>query len=262
MSVLATVSTGFGQSAGDSTGEQTDTGAGGDAAAQANNPLANTTAVNFHNYYIGEFTGVDEDGNQFILRAAQPFKLGETQWIARRTLPTNTYPTADGHTTGLGDFNVFAAYLFETKEPGLSVGLGPQLTAPTATDDALGAGKWSAGFAHVLFDATSPTFQYGYLLTWQTSFAGESDREDVNIGAFQPFTFWQLGNGLYARSTAVMIYDFESDGYTVPLGLGLGKVFPTKSVVYNLFVEPQYSFWDKGDAFPQWQVFLGFNTQF
>ncbi|MBL8526381.1 MAG: hypothetical protein JNL68_01715 [Burkholderiales bacterium] len=35
------------------------------AAAQANNPLANFTAVNLQNYYIGELTSPDQDANQF-----------------------------------------------------------------------------------------------------------------------------------------------------------------------------------------------------
>lgn len=232
------------------------------SAAQANNPLANTTAINFQNYYVGEFTGLDENANQFILRAAQPFKIADTEWLARASLPVNTAPDNGGHTTGLGDFNIFAAYLFDTGNPGLSVGIGPQLTAPTATDDRVGSEKWSAGFAHVLFDATSKVIQYGYLLTWQASFAGDSSAPDVNEGAFQPFVFYQLGGGLYLRSTGIMVYDFESDDYTVPLGLGLGKVFPTKEIVYNLYVEPQYSVVDRGSSFPQWQIFAGFNLQF
>jgi hypothetical protein len=66
---------------------------------------------------------------------------------------------------------------------------------PTATDDALGSEKWSAGLANVLFNAKSPKYQFGYLLTWQHSFAGESDRADVNIGAFQPFFSISLAMG-------------------------------------------------------------------
>jgi hypothetical protein len=45
------------------------------AAAQANNPLANMTAFNLQNYYIGRPTETDDDASQFWLRYAQPFKL-------------------------------------------------------------------------------------------------------------------------------------------------------------------------------------------
>lgn len=120
-----------------------------DAAAQANNPLANMTAFNLQNYYIGELTESDENANQFRMRYAQPFSIAETDWLMRASLPIMTYPTPPdaSHETGLGDFNVFAAYLFDMPNPALSVGLGPQITAPTATEDALGSEKWSAGLA-------------------------------------------------------------------------------------------------------------------
>jgi len=93
--------------------------------------------------------------------------------------------------------------LIDTGNPAVSFGFGPQITAPTASKDELGSGKWSAGFANVLFNASSPRFQYGYLLTWQESFAGDNDREFVNILAFQPFAFYQLGGGTYLRAAPI-----------------------------------------------------------
>ncbi len=231
--------------------------------AQANNPLANMTAFNLHNYYIGKQTETDESANQFWLRYARPFKLGG-DWLMRASLPINTFPTTpEGNKkTGLGDLNVFAAYLFDTGNPAVSFGFGPQINMPTATKDALGSEKWSAGFANILFDARSAKFQYGYLLTWATSFAGNDDRADVNSGAFQPFAMYQLGNGTYLRSTGVWVYDFETENYTVPLGLGIGKAFKSGKTVYNAFVESQWSVADKGAGWPEWQVFVGFNMQF
>lgn len=233
-------------------------------AAQANNPLANMTAFNLQNYYIGELTESDEDANQFWLRFAKPFSISKTNWIMRASLPLNSFPTPPDNDkeTGLGDFNVFAAYLFDTGNPAISFGIGPQLTMPTATDDALGSEKWSAGLANVLFNAKSPKYQFGYLLTWQHSFAGESDRADVNIGAFQPFFFYQLGNGLYLRSAPIWVYNFENDNYSVPLGLGIGKVIARGKTVFNFFVEPQYSIADRGPGQPQWQIFFALNLQF
>ena len=232
--------------------------------AQANNPLANFTAFNLHNYVIGELTDTGRSANQFWMRYARPISLGQTNWLMRASLPINTYPVPPTleSKTGLGDLNVFAAYLFDTGNPALSVGLGPQVTLPTATEDALGSGKWSAGLVHTLFDAGSKTFQYGYLLSWQASFAGADDREKVNVGALQPFVFYQLGGGTYLRSTAVMSYNFEKSTYSVPIGFGIGQVIPTPTVVFNAFIEPQVSVADNGTGWPKWQVFLGFNMQF
>ena len=234
------------------------------ASAQANNPLANMTAFNIQNYYIGELTESDDSANQFWLRYAQPFSVAKTNWLMRASLPVNTYPTPpDGSKdTGLGDFNVFAAYLIDTGNPAVSFGIGPQLTMPTATDDDLGSEKWSAGFANVLFNANSAKFQYGYLLTWQASFAGDDNRSDVNVVALQPFAFYQLGKGLYLRSAPIWVYNFENDGYSIPLGLGIGKVIKRKKTVFNMFIEPQISVADRGSGFPEWQIFAGLNMQF
>jgi hypothetical protein len=233
-------------------------------AAQANNPLANMKAFNIHNYYIGELTGTDKTANQTWLRYAQPIGIGETQWLVRASLPINSFPvgTDGSKVTGIGDFNVFAAYLIDVGNPSVSFGVGPLLTLPTATDDALGNEKYSAGFANVYFDASSRVFQYGYLLTWHHSFAGNDDRATVNSGAFQPFGMLQLGGGTYLRSVGIWFKDFENGDYSIPLGLGIGQVLKYNSTVFNIFVEPQYSVADSGDGIPKWQIFTGFNMQF
>lgn len=238
--------------------------AGASAAAQANNPLANFTVFDIHDYYIPELTDQDADANQLWLRFAKPFSIARTSWILRASLPINSFPAGPSleHETGIGDVNAFAAYLIDVGHPAVSFGVGPQLTAPTASELALGSEKWSAGIVNVLFDARSRRVQYGYLATWQASFAGEDDRDDVNLGSFQPFLFYQLGGGTYLRSTGIWAYDFESSTYTLPIGLGVGQVLPTEQAIFNVFVEPQVSVLDEGAGWAEWQVFVGFNTQF
>jgi len=235
-----------------------------DANAQANNPLASTTSLNLQNQFIGRLRGTNDSANALLLRGAQPFSVGTSNWIARATLPINTVPNArgEGNETGIGDLNVFAAYLFDNLDPGVSFGIGPQLTAPTATERALGSGQWSAGFANVLFVANNPAWQYGYLLTWQASIGSNDSRRPVNVGNVQPFVFRQLGEGWYLRSTGVSNYDFDNNSYAVPLGLGVGKVVKVGKTVMNLFVEPQYSVLRQGPGQSEWGIFAGINFQF
>lgn len=222
------------------------------------------TAFNIQDYYIGDLTQSDDSANQAWFRFAKPFSVSDTNWLLRASLPVNTFPTSPygDKETGIGDFNVFAAYLIDTGNPAISFGFGPQITAPTASKDELGSGKWSAGFANVLFNASSPRFQYGYLLTWQASFAGDDDREDVNILALQPFAFYQLGGGTYLRAAPIWAYNLKTKDYSVPLGVGIGQVIKEGKTVYNVFVEPQFSVADDGPGQPQWQIFFGFNMQF
>ena len=190
--------------------------------------------------------------------------MGKSNWLLRASLPINTFPTSpDGDKeTAVGDLNLFTAYLIDTGNPAISFGIGPQLTVPTASKDELGSEQWSAGLVNVVFNATSKKFQYGYLLTWQHSFAGDDDRDDVNAGALQPFAFYQLGGGTYLRAAPIWVYNFENDDYSVPIGVGIGQVIRQGKTVYNVFVEPQFSVADDGPGQPEWQIYFGLNMQF
>jgi hypothetical protein len=226
--------------------------------AQANNPLAGAYALNLQNYYASPLYGVpDRSTNTFWMRAAVP--IGRT--LTRASLPLATRPSSSSESAaGLGDFNIFTAYLF-VSNPTTSIGVGPLLVAPTATDDALGQGKWQAGAAAVAFKAT-PLVQFGGLLTWQGSFAGDSDRESTSIMAAQPFAVWQLGGGTYLRSTGVWTFDLKSGDYAVPIGFGIGQVIKQGKIVYNIFLEPQFSILHEGTGQPKVQLFAGLNLQF
>ena len=228
--------------------------------ADANNPLAEFQAFNIHDYYTPSLTEMDDqNANTFWLRYAQPFG----KWLFRASLPGSRVPTGDGTTTsGLGDFNAFAAYQLDLGKPGVSFGVGPLVVAPTASEDETGSGRWQGGLSAVLFNAQSSAYQWGGLVTWQTDFAGDDDRPGTNVLAVQPFYFIQLGKGLYVRSSAIMVFNLETDSYNVPVGLGLGKVVPTGGAVFNIFVEPQFTILDRGAGQPELQVFVGLNTQF
>ncbi len=234
------------------------------SAAQANNPLADMTAVSFHNYYMPKLTDASDDMylNNAWVRFAKPFAEGK--FLLRVSTPINTIGMPSGTGTvnsvnGLGDVNAFASYNFVSK-PTITVGAGPMISFPTATDPLLGAEKWQGGAAIVVFVSKSPVFQYGGLLTWQSSFAGEEDREDTNLAAVQPFYFWQLGKGTYLRGAPVWAFDIAGDKYHVPLALGIGKVVAVENVLFNMFVEPQYSMLHKGTQ-PQFQLLTGINVQ-
>lgn len=230
------------------------------SSADANNPLAKFQAFNVHNYYVPAISELDgQNSNAFWLRYAQP--LGK--WLFRASLPVARVPTADSKTmSGLGDANAFAAYLFDTGNPAVSVGAGPQITIPSASEDETGTGRWLGGFAATFFDARSKAVQWGGLVTWQKDFAGDDARSPVNVLAVQPFYFFQLGGGLYVRGSAVAVFDIENDKYNVPVGLGIGKVVPTSKAVFNLFIEPQYTVLSRGAGQPELQIFIGVNTQF
>jgi hypothetical protein len=154
------------------------------------------------------------------------------------------------------------AYLITKPDNPKQFGVGPLLVAPTATDDALGAGKWQGGAAAVYFDMSSPQFQYGGLVTFQASFAGDSDRADTQALVAQPFVILQLGKGTYLRSAPIWTFDLENDVWNVPLGVGIGKVTKVNRTVFNIFIEPQWTILHDGIGQPAFQLFAGINMQF
>ena len=189
---------------------------------EANNPLTPKITVNLQDQYVGSYHGLhDSDSNAFLVRGVLPHKLFGLPQILRATVPITTSP--DPHsTTGLGDINMFNLFLF--KAGAVELGLGPQLTIDSATDDRLGTGRWQAGAAGVVL-APQPWGLIGGLVTYQHSFAGHNDRPTQNNLQAQPFLMYNLPQAFYLRSTATWNFDMQRGTFYIPLGLGAGKIW-------------------------------------
>jgi hypothetical protein len=231
-----------------------------DQANEANNPLTPKITINFQDQWAPELYDSDDDTNALLLRGVIPHKLFGPGQLFRFTLPVVTAPTASGDTTGLGDLNLID--LFPFKAGNVEIGIGPQLTLPTASQDETGTGKWQAGLATIII-APQKWGLLGGLITWQTSVAGDEDRVDQNGMAVQPFFLYNMPQGWYFRSTAILNFDFERDTYVIPIGTGIGKVSvrPNGTTV-NFFAEPQWTVAHDGAGQPKFQMFAGVNLQF
>ncbi len=109
-------------------------------------------------------------------------------------LPPSGSPPApldlfDGRTTGFGD--MYYVGLFSPKEPiklegGANVvwGAGFDLGFPTASDDLLGTGRWTAG-PSALGVYLGPKWKLGALVQQYWDFAGDDDRDDVSLTNLQ-----------------------------------------------------------------------------
>lgn len=228
--------------------------------AQANNPIASVTAFNMQSYYSTNLSGVENGTlNTYWLRFATP--TGRVLW--RFSAPFSTYVNKDVgiDESGLGDIDLFAAYLAVSK-PDFSFGIGPSFSAPTAMDDVLGTGKWTAGLAAVIFKIFSPQLQGGGLAIWRKSFDGDEDRADVDIFAYQPFFMFQAGGGLYFRTAPTWTFNLTNGTFNMPVGFGVGKVIKINKTVCNFFIEPQFSVAHFGPNQPIFQLYSSLNMQF
>ncbi len=232
----------------------------------SNNPLNPYGGVNVQDAFVPEYYGYpgrtgSPYTNDLLLRGTLPIAAGLLpRQVIRATVPISTRPDPDGgYTTGLGDVSVFDMLLFG--EPGgFEFGAGPLLTMPTASEDELGAEKWSAGVAAIAVDQ-SRDGSFGSLVQWQTSFAGDDDRQDVELLTVQPIVIVNMRMAWYVRSTATWTFDLENDNFYIPVGFGVGKVWREGGTILNAFVEPQWTLLHD-DTAPQFQVFFGLNLTF
>lgn len=233
-----------------------------DDANKSNNPLNLAASFNVQNYFTPSLFGGSGHTNDFLLRPTVPIgpnNVIPVPQIFRLTVPVSTRPDPNGgYNTGLGDINLFDIFLLSQGKT--QIGVGPLITAPTATDRTLGTGKWQAGLAAVAVNATKQRL-LGALVQWQHSFAGQSDRPTVQSLTTQPFFIWNLPEGLYIRSTGIWTFDLQHGSYYIPVGLGAGKAWRSGTTIFNAFIEPQYSVAHSGNV-PQWQIFGGLNMTF
>jgi hypothetical protein len=106
-------------------------------------------------------------------------------------------------------------------------GLGPTFQFPTASDDQLGSGKYSAGPSAVL-SFIGKKFIFGGLYQQWLSYAegGNGSGNDVNFSWLNMFYFLNLENGWQVGGTPIITADWEADSdnrWTVPIGLGVYK---------------------------------------
>jgi len=227
--------------------------------AKLNNPLADVTAVTFENYYDPTlYSAPGVNANTLDIRAV--FVSGRQ--IIRATVPIQTTPVAgDQYKSGLGDFAIFDAIRVSPDGSKNEYAVGPLFVAPTATNTALGSGKWQGGVAAVGIFPLNGGSLIGVLATWQHSFAGNEDRSKTQVSTLQPFATYSIGNGFYVRSSGVMVFDFQNNRYLVPFGAGFGKAFRAGGHLVNAFIEPQLTVYHKGAGQPSFQLYMGIKWQ-
>lgn len=188
----------------------------------AADPTASLMNVQFQGVYVGDYYQLDDEtGSSLLLRSAVPFTTGALNHIARVTLPyTTDSPSGE---TGIGDAVLFD--LIVQEESWGRWGAGPVALLPTATNDALGQEKWAAGPAFG-FAARSPGVLWGVFNQNLFSFAGNDDREDVDVSVVQPIVNVILGDGWSVGTSEMNVtYDWNRNRWTaLPLGVKLSKL--------------------------------------
>jgi len=239
---------------------------GGDLRAKVQNPVGSLISVPFKNTF--DFGAPNGTAYSMNLQPVIPVTVGDWNLINRAIIPVirvpgpvgglPNLPNADleqeGSTWGLGDIN-YSVFL-SPAAPGKWIwGVGPSVTLKTATQDATGSGKWSAGPTAVVLTQPKP-WTLGVLGRQLWSFAGDSDRNSVNQFLLEPFVNYNLDKGWYLITDMVMTANWDEDSdnrWTIPVGGGVGKLFKVGNQAMNTRVEVYYNV-ERPDFAPDWSV--------
>lgn len=200
-----------------------------DLAKKLSNPVAAMISVPFQFNYDSEI-GPERDGERIQLnfQPVVPIALNENwNMISRTILPIidqdDIFPGA-GSQFGFGDTT--QSLFFSPAHPGESGiiwGAGPVFLVPTGTDELLSSEKWGAGPTLVVL-RQSAGWTYGALMNHIWSFAGESDRNDVNSTFLQPFLSYTTHDAWTFTVNTESTYDWEAEQWSVPLNFMVSKL--------------------------------------
>jgi hypothetical protein len=152
--------------------------------------------------------------------------------------PGNPEPESGDRVFGLSDLT---NAVFLTPPP-LSKrfvwGFGPAVVIPIATDERLGSGKWLTGPA-LRFAYRPGEWNLGALIVNLWSFAGDSNRKDVNQLLIRGLIRRRLGGGWYFTSNPIITANWKAESgqqWLIPLGAGIGRRFEISSISVALAV--------------------------
>lgn len=232
-------------------------------AAAATNPIANLIQFQMQNSYSPSNYNSDGYSNVAVIQPVVPFELPSSKvplLVTRTTLPYISTPDLDGgvgRKDGFGDIVAQGYFIPKLKAKGVMVGVGYNLTIPTAGDNKyVGSGKWSVGPAGVYFNMKTPSWQWGLLGYSSFSFAdaATSDRDYVSNASIQPILTKHFDKGWYASLPDVpQTYDFNTNEWTLNVGARVGKVMKLGKQPVNLFGQATYNPNDDIVA-PEWTI--------
>jgi hypothetical protein len=84
----------------------------------------------------------------------------------------------------------------------------------------------------------------------------------TQLTTVQPIAYYNLHDGWYLRSTAIMRFETSNHTTTIPVGLGASKVIQLGGgYTLNGYVEAQPSVYRSGTGAPNFQIFAGIQIQ-
>lgn len=227
---------------------------------QVHNPIGPLWQLTFDNEIVGTDGGGLGDMEPSYTGNFEPvlplplsrLGLGRFEWAANLRLITGltvplieTLPLPSGsgsvRRTGIGDIQL-AALVAPKRREGFAFGLGPNFIFPSASDTALGQGKWQVGPAVAAGYVGSAWTAYVLAQQWW-SFAGEGDRPATSQLNLQYVLVRNLAERWQVGMQPTLTVDWTEspdDAVAFPVGLGLGRTVRLGGIPVQLWLEADY----------------------
>ena len=193
------------------------------------NPVSELITLPLQNNTNFEYGPYDRTQNVLDIQPVIPINLNEHWMLKSRTiLPVSWQPYANqnsGGEFGLGD-TTQTFFLAPRGDRKLIWGIGPALVIPTATNTALGQGKFSVG-PSVLALSQPGHWTIGALINNVWSVAGSGGRPPVNLMQLQAFVTYQMKKGWYVATSPILQANWRAASgniWLVPVGGGVGRI--------------------------------------
>jgi len=231
----------------DKSGEEGEEPKAGDLAKAVQNPIADMISVPFQNNTTYNIGSNERASNTLEIEPVIPVHLGQKLLLITRTIIPITYQpdltSTGGGSSGVGDLN--PSFFFSPQLGGKLIwGIGPTFLLPTATQRAVGTGKWSLGPTGVALIQPGK-WTFGLLASQIWSVAGPDNRSSVSTMTVQYFINYNLPDAWYLSTSPIMTFNWKassSEEWVVPIGGGVGKIFKVGKQPMNGQVQGFYNF--------------------
>ena len=203
-----------------------------------------------------------------IIRPVIPFNSFET--IDGVDVSTGSVPQVTGvnfdRENGMGDIVLWTAFSNQYKAPNI-FGFGTTMMFPTATEDMLGTGKYSAGPMALAFHL-SDKWVLGTVAQHWWSYADHEEnitvntdlgpvnvkRPDVNLTDIQYVLRYRYSPFTNIGMAPNIRYNWETDELSLPVGIGFDTLIKLGPLPVKIGLEAYY-YVEQDDKFgPEWQL--------
>lgn len=206
---------------------------------KSNNPFAEARYHYFLKTVIlfNEYLDTDNGSyNTTQLRLLYP--IGNKAWNLRFDVPLISANTNSVNKTGIGDIGAGISYIpFIKNNNGLAI--RARVISNSAQDPNFGSGKWV--FIPTVFYARylkTKKFLWISSLEYQASFAGQSDRSDISITAYENVVLYFFGRN-WISADAAFRYNNTVKGFQNNAFLEYGRKISADDLIY---IHPSYAF--------------------